>query len=301
MDIIIKIVVALVIMLICGGIAKSIVDSKGYPEDENHGFAWGFWLTILGIIICSLKSDYTKPSSTTSYRSSSSSRSQSSQYNRQSSSSSTYRTSSPQSHSSRTITKQNFRTKLDTLYDKSDSVSYVTSEHKQRVSSTRKVTQDVKRSYHSLDGRQEITLNMSWSSDLADLIEATEIVYTNAEMNCNSRLSSERFMYYINLHYRSFTAADLCHAKLQELYEAKKELGGLLYKLNDKANPLRVSRNDYSQLSQALKAVKELIPYLELRRDNLNIQTGKIRDKIKIECGSRGEKWYYDLMERAKK
>lgn len=300
MEIIIKIVVALVIMLICGGIAKAIIDSKGYPEDENHGFAWGFWLTIIGIIICSLKPDYNKPTSATSYSSSSSSRSHPSQNNRPSSSS-TYRASSPQSQSSRTITKQNFRTKLDTLYDKSDSVSYVSSEHRQRVSTTRKVAKEVKRSFHSLDGRQEITLDMSWSSDLADLIEATEIVYTNAEMNCKSRLSSERFAYYINLHYRSFTAADLCHAKLQELYKAKKELGGLLYKLNDKTNPLRVSKSDYSQLSQALNAVKELISYLEMRRDNLNIQTGLIRDKIKVECGSRGEKWYYDLMERAQK
>ena len=284
MEIIIKIVVALVIMLICGGISKSIVASKGYPENENHGFTWGFWLTILGIIICSLKSDYTKPSSATSY-----------------SFSSSLRSPSPQSYSSRTITKQNFRTKLDTLYDKSDSVSYVSSEHRQRVSTTRKVAKEVKRSFHSIEGRQEITLDMSWSSDLADLIEATEIVYTNAEMNCKSRLSSERFTYYINLHYRSFTAADLCHAKLQELYKAKKELGGLLYKLNDKTNPLRVSKSDYSQLSQALNAVKELISYLEMRRDNLNIQTGLIRDKIKVECGSRGEKWYYELMERAKK
>ena len=62
-----------------------------------------------------------------------------------------------------------------------------------------------------------------------------------------------------------------------------------------------MSKNDYSQLRQALNAVKELISYLEMRRDNLNIQTGLIRDKIKVECGSRGEKWYYDLMERAQK
>ena len=44
--------------VIWGVICKSIVKSKGYPDDENSGFWWGFLLGLLGLIVCAVKPNY---------------------------------------------------------------------------------------------------------------------------------------------------------------------------------------------------------------------------------------------------
>ena len=45
--------------VIFGLAGSSIVEGKGYPQKDNHGFAWGFWLGFLGIIVCVSKPAYT--------------------------------------------------------------------------------------------------------------------------------------------------------------------------------------------------------------------------------------------------
>lgn len=44
----------LAVCLIFGFVGRAIVKSKGY-EYDNHGFAWGFWLGIIGVIVCAGK------------------------------------------------------------------------------------------------------------------------------------------------------------------------------------------------------------------------------------------------------
>lgn len=46
------IIIIAVIHIISGNISKAVVKSKNYPDSINHGFAWGFFLGILGLIIC---------------------------------------------------------------------------------------------------------------------------------------------------------------------------------------------------------------------------------------------------------
>lgn len=40
---------------IIGFVCEHIVKEKGYSEDENNGFVWGFFLGIIGIIVCAVK------------------------------------------------------------------------------------------------------------------------------------------------------------------------------------------------------------------------------------------------------
>lgn len=42
---------------VCGFIGVNMLREKGYKAVENHGFAWGFWLGPLGIIVCAIKPD----------------------------------------------------------------------------------------------------------------------------------------------------------------------------------------------------------------------------------------------------
>ena len=120
-------------------------------------------------------------------------------------------------------------------------------------------------------------------------------------MNCNRRLTLDRFHYYVHLHYRSFTAADLCHAKLEEIRPYNENLKKIILRLRDRNDSLKVDKNTYNQLISLRNTMGDICNILRQRRDQLNQQTAIIRDKIKAECGERGLIWYNNLMERAGK
>lgn len=44
-----------ILFTIWGLICRAVVKSKGYDDRDNHGFAWGFWLNIIGLIVCAAK------------------------------------------------------------------------------------------------------------------------------------------------------------------------------------------------------------------------------------------------------
>ena len=52
------IIIIAVIHIISGNISKAVVKSKNYPDSINHGFAWGFFLGILGLISVFLKHQF---------------------------------------------------------------------------------------------------------------------------------------------------------------------------------------------------------------------------------------------------
>ena len=47
--------------IIFGFICKAVVKSKGYPDELNKGFWWGFFLGWIGLIVCAVKPQYTQP------------------------------------------------------------------------------------------------------------------------------------------------------------------------------------------------------------------------------------------------
>ena len=46
--------------VIFGAVCSSIVAKKGYPKEKNHGFLWGFFLGVIGLIVCACKSEYSE-------------------------------------------------------------------------------------------------------------------------------------------------------------------------------------------------------------------------------------------------
>ena len=305
------IIIIAVIHIISGSIAKAVVRGKNYPNNKNHGFAWGFFLGILGLIICLFKTPMPKRRPSSSYSSSSSS------YNRNNAGTGSGYSSTPQSQrygtypqhkrfgdsstNTRTVTKQNFAQKLNTLNDSGDVKVQASPQQKKMVSEAKTYRATKKRTFSAVQSGEQISIDLSWSENLAELLEATEVVYSNAELNCNRRMVSERFNYYINLHYRSFTAADLCHAKREEIMTSLNNLRKIISRLNDRSDFLRVDKASYDQLIALRSSMYDLTEYLGKRRDLLNKQTAVIREKIKNECGERGQRWYLELMERAGK
>lgn len=47
--------------LIWGFVCKAVVRSKGYPDEMNKGFWWGFFLGWIGLIVCAVKPQYSQP------------------------------------------------------------------------------------------------------------------------------------------------------------------------------------------------------------------------------------------------
>ena len=282
------IIIIAVIHIICGNLSKKIIRAKNYPENMNHGFAWGFFLGILGFIICLFKKKQPKRYPSKSNRTKRN----------------TTRAKTGASNgtiNSRTITKQNFAQKLNTLNDSGDVKIQASTQQKKMISEARTYRAAPKRTFSTAKSGEQISIDLSWSENLAELLEATEVVYSNAELNCNRRMVSERFNYYINLHYRSFTAADLCHAKREEIMISLNKLRNIISRLNDRSDLLRVDKASYDQLLSLRSSMYTLTEYLGKRRDLLNKQTAVIREKIGNECGDRGQRWSRELMERAGK
>ncbi len=187
---------------------------------------------------------------------------------------------------------------IKTLYDSEDASITYSQQQKTMVSDVRKYQREKRRTVNTSGTREQISIDLSWSDDLSELLEATEVVYTNAQMNCNRRLESARFQYYVNLHYRSFTAADLCHDKMEEIYPYYNQINATIKRLNDRNDLLRVGKTDYEQIIKIKDTMKSILAVLKLRVEELNKQTAILRDKIRDECGTGGKKWYDNLMQR---
>lgn len=204
----------------------------------------------------------------------------------------------PRPHTPPQRQTQSVASKIQSLYDAGDQKAVPTAQQKDMVCHVRRYQQTRRRNYTAAN-RETVSIDLSWSENLAELIDATEVVYTNAELNCRQPLVSARFDYYIKLHFRSFTAADLCHNKLEEIRPHYDQINRLIRRLNDRNDPLRVSREEYQQIIQIKDVMKNILAFLRSRRDSLNAQTGIIRDKIRDECGQRGNVWYQNLMNRS--
>lgn len=293
-DLIIQIVFSVIMGLIC----RAIVKGKGYDDSENHGFAWGFWLRFIGLLVCIFKPSQ-KKSKKSSYNSYQSGRSNYSGYQSGQSNHNSYQNNNRYSSNSRTVTKQNFGTKLRTLSDSGDARVQSTEQNRRLVSNAKRYNSDKRRSYRNQRSGEVINFDLSWSENLAELLEATEVVYSNAQMNCKNKMESERFHYYINLHYRSFTAADLCHAKLQEILPYEAQIREIVAKVNK--GDIIVDKASKDQMISLRNTLGDLCVLLKKRRDSLNDQTKIIRENIKRDCGERGQDWYNNLMERSGK
>lgn len=201
--------------------------------------------------------------------------------------------------SDRKITSANFTEKLQTLSNVEDVKTETSEEEKRLVSEVRNFQKEQYRGRSFRASEKDIHIDLSWSKDLAELLEQTNVVYSNAQMNCNRPLLSERFSYYCGLHYRSFTAADLCYAKKQEILPHERQLRSLVKDIQEKK--LYVDPQTKQTLISLRNKTGDIIALLGKRTDQLNHQTGMLRDKIRNECGERGKIWYNGIIARSGK
>lgn len=196
------------------------------------------------------------------------------------------------------ITRQNFRQNLETLTDRED-VHFQAAPETQEYIAAAKVYSASRRKtlQRSSASSPQVSLDMSWANDLPALLEQTDTLYSNVMLTCSKKLASERFNYYNKLYYRSFTAADLCHAKGQEIQHCyRNQIDPLFKRLKDPKDPLRLQKSDYNQLCTIAKNMHNIQNFLFSRRDQLNRQTAVIRHKIGTDCGRGGQAWEASIL-----
>ena len=148
--------------------------------------------------------------------------------------------------------------------------------------------------------KKPASINLICFKNLSDLLKATDIVYSNAEMAGQNIMNKSRFSYYCRLHFRSHLADQLCRKKYDEISAEFSKVNALIVRLNDKNDPLRIPKNQYNQIIQIKDLMKNTRNLLAERSKRLAIQTGIIRDKIGRECGERGHEWWLKRKENAK-
>lgn len=179
----------------------------------------------------------------------------------------------------------------DTEYNISEETNIITGAIKGVGTGTVKVESTNKKS---------VSIDLLCFKDLSDLLKATDIVYSNAEMTGKNRMNESLFRYYCRLHYRSHLADQLCRQKSEEIFSEFSNVNALIVRLNDKNDPLRVPKNQYDQIIRIKDLMKNALNLLKERSKRLSIQTGIIRDKIGEECGARGHEWWLERKENAK-
>lgn len=199
--------------------------------------------------------------------------------------------------------KDAFKEKVEQLRNEEDIKVESSAELRQTVQEVRLIENEAKKSSDKkriiTTGKQKLTLDLKWSESLGDLLEATDIVYSNADMVGKNLMNESRFRYYCGLHFRSHMADQLCREKIDVINQECNKINNLLDMLNDRNNPLRLPKNEYNQVITIKKAMIMSLKLLKDRSKRLSIQTGNIRDKIGQECGKRGYEWWLKRKENA--
>lgn len=91
------------------------------------------------------------------------------------------------------ITKQNFRQNLKTLTDREDLHLQTTAEVKQYIAAAKNYNTVSRKAFHRAPSSPQISIDMTWADDLSDLLQQTDMLYSNVMLTCNKKLSSDRF------------------------------------------------------------------------------------------------------------
>lgn len=137
-----------------------------------------------------------------------------------------------------------------------------------------------------------------WLDSYKQVLSISNILEKNLQEQKNRLLSSAKFQYYANLHFRSMIAADITYKEYKSVDESFREMNQLL--LSIKNGKIKVNRDTKNELFRIKDKTKELHNILLNRVHQLNRQTEEFKKKIGSECGERGKRWQAER-ERNKK
>ena len=138
-----------------------------------------------------------------------------------------------------------------------------------------------------------IKASVTWTERFDRFTEVSNTLYKNLEYENSKKLVQSKFHRYTSLHFRSMLLGDLAHQDYMESKKIRDEIGGLLVEIGKKK--VTVSRADKAELYQIKDTCVKTTKYLYDRMVKVQLQTRKLKEKIRDECGARGREWYDKL------
>lgn len=136
-----------------------------------------------------------------------------------------------------------------------------------------------------------------WMNHFQEYTDLLNKLDKNLQYENSRRLNEDKFHKYTNLHFRSHISGIFAYECYIEAKSTRDEIGQILVNIGKKK--IRVTPAEKKQLYETKDICVKTTRYLYKQMIAIENDTGKFRDKIRDECGSKGRSWY-DRLQRNK-
>ena len=138
-----------------------------------------------------------------------------------------------------------------------------------------------------------IQASVAWTERFDRFTEISNTLYKNLELENSRKLTQSKFSRYTSLHFRSMLLGKLAYQDYLESKKIRDEIGKLLVDIGKKK--VTVTKADKAELYQIKDTCVKTTKYLYDRMVKVQLQTRRLNEKIRDECGARGREWYNKL------
>lgn len=252
----------LIVLIALGIICKKIVKSKGYPNDDNAGFAWGFFLNFIGLIVCLKKQQYVPVQRVDTK-------------------------ATEEAPEEMQLTSEEFAEKLSSTKSSDDERFTASKEHIDLISDLHKTAISLVAPRTSEDNMITVEFDTDWTKNIFELVNQTQNIYSVIESKCAQSLDENNAEYYENLYERAITLSNLCRYKTEEVKISSNQLS---YYLKENKT-FKITEEAEKSLLNDLETVDKLFSFLEKSRLKIKNYANELRKKISEECGEKGAEW----------
>lgn len=143
-----------------------------------------------------------------------------------------------------------------------------------------------------------IKVDIAWTERFQELNEVSYVLNKNLEYENAKKLANDNFHRYTSLHFRSHIIGNLAYEDYIASKRVRDEISDLLVLIGKRE--LFVSANEKRELYTIKDTCVNTTKYLYERMVSIQSETGRLRDKIRDECGNRGIEWYKKIMSNRK-
>lgn len=252
----------LIVLIALGIICKKIVKSKGYPNDDNSGFAWGFFLNFIGLVVCLKKQQYVPIQRVD--------------------------TKATEENAEETqISSEEFAEILSSTKSADDDHFTASKEHIDLISDLHKTALSLIAPRTSEDNLITVEFDRDWTKNIIELVNQTQNIYSVIEAKCAQNLDENNTEYYGSLYERAIKISNLCRYKTEEVKISSNQLS---YYLKENKT-FKITEEAEKNLLNDLDTVDRLFSFLEKSRLKIKNYANELRKKISEECGEKGVEW----------
>ena len=135
-----------------------------------------------------------------------------------------------------------------------------------------------------------IKASTAWTDRFHELTNVSNTLNRNLEYENSRKLAADKFHRYTSLHFRSVILGNIAYTDYIASKKVRDEIGELLVSIGK--GQVRTSSTEKRELYNIKDTCVKTTKYLYDRMVSIQEKTGKLRDKIRDECGQRGKEWY---------